>query len=137
MKTAPERVVLDSSAVLAFLLMEPGGAEVKTELRACRKGARQGWLSGASVAEIHRRLRVSRDAATARREIESLCSTPIVILPVEREIAQVAADLAHETGVGLFDCFVAASAWQLGGTVITADPDFRRLGERVPVRFIR
>ncbi len=137
MKTAPERVVLDSSAVLAFLLMEPGGAEVKAELRACRKGSKQAWVSGASVAEIHRRLRVSRDSAAARRELDSFCSTPVSVLDVDREIARIAADLAYDTGVGLFDCFVAASAWQLGATVITADPDFHRLEDRVSVEFIR
>ena len=133
----PERVVFDSSAVLAFLLLEPGGAEVKTELRACRKRSKEAWISGASVAEIHRRLRVSRDSARARHELAAFWQAPVSILPVERELAQVAADLNHETGVGLFDCFVAASAWQLGGTVVTADPDFHRLEDRVTVRFIR
>ncbi|MEK7867320.1 MAG: PIN domain-containing protein [Planctomycetota bacterium] len=137
MKTAPERVVFDSSAVLAFFLLERGGAEVKTELRACRKGTREGWISAASVAEVHRRLRASRDAAAARRELDSLCLTPLAILPVDREIAQAAADLARDADVGLFDCFVAASAWQLGATVVTADSDFHRLEDRVTVRFIR
>ena len=137
MKTAPDRVVFDSSAVLAFLLMERGGAEVKAELRACRKGSQAAWISAGSVAEIHRRLRVSRDSAAARYELDAFCETPVSILPVERDIAQVAADLRHETGVGLFDCFVAASAWQLGATVVTADPDFHRLEGRVAVRFIR
>lgn len=137
MKTVRDRVVFDSSAVLAFFLMEPGGAEVKVELRGCRKGTRGGWISAASVAEVHRRLRASRDAATARRELDSFCVTPVSILPVDRDHAQAAADLNHETGVGLFDCFVAAAAWQLGATVVTADPDFHRLEDRVTVRFIR
>lgn len=48
-----------------------------------------------------------------------------------------AADLSHDSGVGLMAAFVAATALRCRAAVITADPDFRRLENAVAVRQIR
>ncbi len=130
-------IVLDSSAVLAFFLGERGGAEVKRELRACRNGKRHGLLSAASLAEIHRRMRRGMDRETARRMLDALLLTPLTLVPLEREVAGEAADLSHESGAGLMDSIVAATARPSKAVVITADPDFRRLEARVKVTYIR
>lgn len=137
MKTAAGRVVFDSSAVLAFLLLEPGAARVKAELRACQARTSEGWIAPVTLAEIHRRLRRSLDASAARRAIDHLLLTPLAPAEMDRELATVAAEWSFETGVGLFDTLVAATAARLAARVLTADPDFRRLGGRVETTFIR
>lgn len=138
MKTVPvENLVLDASAVLAYLLAERGAHHVKTDLRACQAGARRGWLSALTLAELARRLRRSLAREDAHRSLDHLLLTPLGVVPVDGEIARTAGDWAYDTGVGLADCVVAATGARLAARVLTADPDFRRLADRARIDLLR
>ncbi|MBI3098031.1 MAG: PIN domain-containing protein [Planctomycetes bacterium] len=137
MKTASDAVVFDASAVLAYLLAEPGSARVKADLRNCQAGRTEGWVSPVTLAEIHRRLLRSLPAPEAARAIDHLLLTPIAVAPLDRSVALLSAEWSVAAGVGLLDSIVAATAAHLHGHVLTADPDFGRFGSRVRVTFIR
>ncbi len=136
-KTGADAVVFDASAVLAFLKLERGSRSVKAELMACRAGRKAGWVSPATLGEIRRALRRHLDPGSARRAVDLLLLTPLAIAPFDRDLAELAADWSHETGVDLFDSIVAATTLRLSAAVLTADSDFKRFESRIRVAWIR
>lgn len=122
-----ELFVLDSFAVLALLGREPGSEEVAKLLRrAQRKEARvlMTWVNAGEVAHIvERRFGVERlHAALAVME-----ATELEIMPVERELALMAAHIKARHAIAYADAFAAALAQHVTATLVTGDPEFRLL----------
>jgi PIN domain nuclease of toxin-antitoxin system len=123
--------VLDSSAVLASLFGEPGGADVDAAIE-------ESFLSAANYAEIITKLidkGVSpEDARDATLQLR--CE----IAPVDEERAAAAGVLHARTrgkGVSLGDRFCLALAQELGLPALTADRRWKTLDLGVEVALIR
>lgn len=52
---------------------------------------------------------------------------------VDEDIAEEAATLKHNFKLGYGDSFAAALAMRMNATLVTADPDFAKLGKRLKV----
>jgi predicted nucleic acid-binding protein len=122
-----ELFVLDSFAVLALLGREPGSEDVAKLLRrAQKKEARvlMTWVNAGEVADIvERRLGTERlHAALAVME-----ATALEIVPVERDLALMAAHIKAGHAIAFADAFAAALAQDVAATLVTGDPEFRRL----------
>lgn len=119
--------VVDASAVLAYLLGEPGADVVETVLGA---GAVCGAANWSEVAQ--KVLQHGRDWALAR---SLLASWDLVIAPVTGDDAERAAERWQPgTSLSLADRLCLALGDRLAATVWTAD---RAWGNETPVRQIR
>ncbi len=58
---------------------------------------------------------------------------PLLILPVDRERATEAAAVKARHGIGYADSFAAALSLEYSATLVTADPEFGKLGKRLAV----
>ena len=131
-----ETFVLDSYAVLALLGREPGSQDVADLLRkAQNKDARvlMTWVNVGEVAHIvERRLGGERlYAALATME-----ATALEIVPVERDLALMAAHIKAEHAIAHADAFAAALAQRLAATLVTGDPEFKLLEETVDIHWL-
>ena len=119
--------VLDSFAVLALLGKEPGSQEVADLLRKAQDAETRvlmTWVNAGEVAYIvERRWGVER-LYTALAVMEA---TALEIVPVERELALVAAYIKAEHAIAYADAFAAALAQQCAATLVTGDPEFKLL----------
>jgi predicted nucleic acid-binding protein len=113
-------LLLDSSFVLELLLRQPLHA-------ACAKAlaGRRASLSALSHFECYRKLRSKLSEGDALEALAPLEVYPVV--PVTREIALLAGDLALELGLGMADSLVLATAREIGATLVTLDNDFARI----------
>jgi len=121
-------VILDASAVLAFLLNEPGKDVVLDALLA---GADMTTVNFAEVATKY----VLRGAkAQAETLLEQL---PVTLLPVDADLALRSAMMAGVTkpaGLSMGDRICLAAAQRSGKAALTADPSWLKLAEPLGVR---
>jgi PIN domain nuclease of toxin-antitoxin system len=126
--TAASNVLLDSSAVLALVLQEPGA---DTVLAAVDRGASIGAVNLSEV--ISRLVRDQWTDAEIREAIEPLT---IPVISVDESIAWQAGLLSRETarlGLSLGDRYCLALGRNLGLPVMTADRVWAELDVGVEV----
>ncbi|MBX9470402.1 PIN domain-containing protein [Microcella sp.] len=119
-------IVVDSSAVLAYLLDEPGAEKVRTALT---EGAVMSAVNWSEVAQKVRRA----DAWQAARAL--LLSYPLQIAPVAVDDAEAAAALwMPGSPLSIADRFCLALAARLELPVLSADRAWFDRPEVIPVR---
>jgi len=75
----------------------------------------------------------SRGETKARVAEESLLEMPITIIAVDRERATRAGTLKQRYGLGYADAFAAELAIERGARLVTADPEFQKVGKALSV----
>jgi ribonuclease VapC len=125
------RVVLDTSAVLAMLLLEPGGDIVANVIgRAC--------LSSVNLCEtVGKLIENAYPPGAAIKTVEML---RFEIIGIDRDLAVAAAFLRGPTranGLSLGDRMCLALGQKLNATVLTADQAWGKLDLGIDVRVIR
>jgi PIN domain nuclease of toxin-antitoxin system len=126
-------VVLDASAVLAFLQQEPGAARVELALLEERC-----HLLTINLAEVLSRLsdwRVPVVEAEAR-----IAAMDVELVPFDRQLARVTAELRQPTrnlGLSLGDRACLALARVMGGRALTADRSWAALDLGISTECIR
>jgi PIN domain nuclease of toxin-antitoxin system len=130
-------VVLDSSAVLAAVLKEPGGDRVAALLSALDSGAATSVaLSSVSWCEILTRL--YRDNASMTTEKLDALLADVELIPLSKAAAELAAEYSRvhpELSLGDRACLALAST--RGATAWTTDKAWSRTKVGVPIEVLR
>ena len=61
---------------------------------------------------------------------------PIQMVEVNRDFAYEAAKLKGKYRIVYADCFAVALSEKLNATLVTGDPEFKKLKERIPIQWI-
>ena len=94
------------------------------------------FLSAVNWGEVFYSLWRVRGEVEARRLIRRIEELPVTVVPVDRERATLAGELKMVHGLGYADSFAASLALELRATLITADLEFRRVGNKLSVEFL-
>lgn len=127
-----DTVLLDASALLAYLQGEPGGATVKATLleRDCA-------LTAANLAEVITR---ALDRRIAKADLQRILDDlPVRILPLTAEDGAQAGWLRNQTrslGLSLGDRLCLAQAQRTHATVLTADRPWLALATELEIEII-
>ena len=114
--------ILDTSAILAHYLREPGAEEVHVILA---RGPEENGLSLIALVELRGRLNeVAADPLEAERAFRLYTETLTTVLPFSRETAVAAMNLRSSTQprLPLVDALIAASAKQYSAILVHRDP---------------
>ena len=128
--------VLDSFALLAFFRAETAGARVRELLEQAQAGEIALSITTVNLGEVFYRAVRERGLEQAHEMLGRVEEFSIEIADVDLELALMAASLKAASGIGYADCFAAALAQRLGGTVVTGDPDFRQLEGLITVEWL-
>ena len=119
--------VLDSFAVLAYFQAESGGAKVKNLLKKASAEKMPAFLSVMNLGEIiyitERKL--GRDIA--ENILEDILRLPIRIGEASMNRVLGAAHVKAQYAISYADAFVVSLAQELKATIITADPEFKKV----------
>jgi predicted nucleic acid-binding protein len=131
-----ESFVLDSFALLALLGGEPGSDTVADLFRQAQGGETRllmTWVNMGEVAYI-----VERRWGIERLHIVLALveATALETVPVERELALMAAHIKAEYSIAYADTFTAALAQQAGATLVTGDPEFELLDDILDIHWL-
>jgi len=75
----------------------------------------------------------ARGEAKAREAEASLLEMPIAVIVIDRDRASRAAALKQKHALGYADAFAAELAIERGAWLVTADPEFQKIGKALSV----
>ncbi|HHY38968.1 MAG TPA: type II toxin-antitoxin system VapC family toxin [Clostridia bacterium] len=133
-RKAEEKYVLDAHSLLAFLEAEKGGEKVKGLLES--SGNRL-YISAVNLGEAYYILLRERDKDAAELMLTELRqATRISVVDATWERAREAGKLKARGGISYADCFAAALAEEKGAWLVTGDPEFKRVADRVKILWL-
>ncbi len=115
-------VLIDSWAWIEYWK----GGKLAEEAARYIDGDEESVVSTINLAEVYLWVARFYDDATAEEKVttmEKRCHA----LPVERDVAVEAAKIKKREKLGLADSLILATARQVGGRVVTGDPDMKEL----------
>jgi len=128
--------ILDSFAVLAYLAGEPGMSRVQEVLEVAVRGEHRIWLSWINLGEVLYITEREVGLAQAQAVLAAIEQLPIQFLDVTKERVLAAAHIKANYRVAYAESFAIAAAQELGGTVLTGDPEYESITALVPVEWI-
>ena len=128
--------VLDSYALIAYFEDEAGADRVARLLRQLIQGKAKGYMSVVNWGEVYYNTMREEGVAEAEKVILQLDKFPIQMVGVNRDLAYEAAKLKGKYRIAYADCFAVALSGKLKATLVTGDPEFKKLKERISIQWI-
>ncbi len=121
------RYTLDSFALLAHLEDEPGAARVRAVLEQAAKQQAEIYLSIVNYGEVVYITEREQGLPAAQTMIAAVDQLPIRVVVGDRTLTFAAAHLKAHHPIAYADAFAVALNQQLGGTLLTGDPELRKV----------
>ena len=128
-----KRYVLDSFALIAFFEDEPGADKVAEILRDINGKKSYGFMSAINWGEIYYNTMREGGIEEAEKVITQFSKHSIQLVDADRDLTYKAAKLKAKYHIAYADCFAAALSIKLKATVVTGDPEFKRLSHEVNI----
>jgi predicted nucleic acid-binding protein len=128
--------ILDSFALLAFLNGEAGVARVQNVLHTARRGQAHAALSTINLGEVLYITDRERGLPAAQRALAAIEQLPISLMEATRERVQMAAHVKAHYRVSYADAFAVALVQELGGVILTGDPEFVVVKQLIQVEWL-
>jgi ribonuclease VapC len=127
MQKSGELYVLDSYALIVYFKHNEGWQEVEQLLSDASRGGIQLLMSIINWGEVYytRIVDVSKEQADWTEQI--IKRFPITIIPPDIEMTRQAAIFKAMGGISYADCFAAALAVREHATLVTGEPEFKKL----------
>ncbi len=128
--------VLDASALLAYL-EKTGEYQVVQDLLTEASARHQSlWMTTVNWGEVYYILIQHYGIAEADNVVQLISTLPITLAPADEALARQAAYFKGTKKIPYADCFAAALASMHKATLITADKDFKRLGQTIKIHWL-
>lgn len=128
------RYVLDANALLGFFEARSGAAQkIRKLFDEARGQERPLLMSAVTWGEVFYIEWRKHGEAGARQAEGVLHELPIVVIGVDRERASRVGALKQKHGLGFADAFAAELALEHGAWLVTADPEFSKVGQMLPI----
>ena len=128
--------VLDSYAIIAYFEDEVGADRVSRILRQLIQGKAKGYMSVVNWGEVYYNTMREEGVAQAEKVILQLDKFPIQIVEVNRDLTYDAAKLKGRYRMAYADCFAVALSVRLNATLVTGDPEFKKVKEQISFQWI-
>lgn len=124
--------VLDANAVIRLLEQGRDWERVKGLFEKAAKGEARLLISAVNWGEVLYSLAKRAGLSQAKADLKGL-SLFMELVPADATEAEAAAAIKYQYKLGYGDCFAAALATRVNGTLVTADPDFAKVGKRLKI----
>src|SRR5574341_196806 len=133
----PTSVVLDSYALLAFLEQEPGHEVVAGLLRETSERGLRLRTPMMNMVEVWYRYARLRSDEKADQVVARLRGLGVEVIAIDWPLTRQAAAYKKSGGLSFADCYAAAVAKAWNATLVTGDPEFKRLEKEIEIRWLR
>ena len=131
-----ESFVLDSFALLALLGGEPGSDMVADLLRQAQGGETHLLMTWVNIGEVAYIVERRWGMGRLHSALAMVEATALEMVPIERELALMAAHIKAEYPVAFADTFAAALAQHAGATLVTGDLEFQLLDDVLDIHWL-
>jgi predicted nucleic acid-binding protein len=128
--------VFDSHALLKLFQREKGWEKVGGLLEEIHRSGQPKYINVMNVGEI---IYATKREFGDQKKIEVLANIErldFTILPATDETVYHAAELKAQYSISFADCFTLASALDLNATIVTGDPEFKKVENIVSVNWV-
>ncbi|MGH9523481.1 MAG: PIN domain-containing protein [Terriglobales bacterium] len=132
-----KRFVLDANAVLALVGNRSGAGQVEHLFSEARRTGVPLLMSVINWGEVISATWKTRGETEARRVETTFRPLPLALCHVDEAMAFEAARHVAVHRLPYADSFAAALAERERATLVTSDPDFKRLGKQLPILWLR
>jgi ribonuclease VapC len=122
--------------MIAYLEDEPGADRVAKVLKQLVQGKAKGFMSVVNWGEVYYNTMREQGVAEAEKVILQLDKFPIEMVEVNKNLAYEAAKLKGKYRIAYADCFAVALSVKLNASLVTGDPEFKKLRERISIQWI-
>jgi predicted nucleic acid-binding protein len=129
--------VLDASALLAMFFGEPGMEKVRDLFHKASEADKPVLICAVNWAEVFYKLERKQGDVGVQTARHFAHTMPLEIAPLDRELAEAAALLKNEHGLGLADAFAAALAKSKKAELVTADTEFKAVARQIDVTWLK
>ena len=129
-------LVLDSWAVLAYLLGEPAGDAVKSILIEAAERGTPRWISNINLGEIWYILARRRSPQFANQQLQALEELGIERIDADWPLTLQASHYKSRHKMSYADAFAAALAKSRNAPLITGDAEFRSLEKEIKIHWL-
>ena len=123
--------------MIAFFEDEPGAGQVGAILEALIKRKAKAFMSVVNWGEIYYNTMREQGIREAEDVIKQFNKYPIQLVEADQAITYEAAKLKGKYKIAYADCFAAALSLRLKAPIVTGDPEFNKLGQKISVQWIR
>jgi predicted nucleic acid-binding protein len=131
-----KRYVLDSYAMIAFFEDEPGAQAVASLLRELLANRAKGYMSVVNWGEIYYSVMREQGLVEAETVLSQFEKYPIELVDADQTLTRQAAKLKGAYRIAYADCFAAALSIKLNAILVTGDPEFRQLEEKITIQWV-
>ncbi|WDN88223.1 hypothetical protein BuS5_01199 [Desulfosarcina sp. BuS5] len=132
-----KKYVMDSFAMIAFFEDEPGAEKVALILKSIMDRKAKAYMSVINWGEIYYNTLREQGVETAEKVVGQLKQYPIEIVDADQKLIYEAAKLKGSYKIAYADCFAAALSYRLKGVVVTGDPEFKKLGDKYSIQWLK
>lgn len=135
-RSAARVYVLDSFALLSCLQNGAGAERVEAILRQGKAGQAELWLSIINYGEVLYVTEREQGLEAAHEAAAAIDRLPIQVEQAGRKLTFSAAHIKATLPLAHADAFALALALEVGGRVVTGDPEFRKAEPLVAVEWL-
>ena len=128
--------LLDSFAVLAWLQDEPGAGKVEAFLREARGAEVPLLLTVVNLGEVYYRVARQHGHPMAEGIVRQLHALPVEFCTCDEQLSLAAARIKADFPMAFADALAAATAQKEEATVVTGDPEFRKIEHLVSIEWL-
>jgi PIN domain nuclease of toxin-antitoxin system len=129
--------ILDASALLAMFFDEPGAEKVENLFHQAAEVDKPMLIAAVNWAEVLYKMQRKHGAKGLEGAQHFERTMPLEVAPLDRELAESAAQLKTAHGLGLADAFAAALAKSKKAELVTADIEFKALEKEIKVVWLK
>lgn len=129
-------IIFDSHAILRFSQDEAGADRVEELLVASRRGDLKAYINEINLGEIYYMTIRRIGLESAKGYLEHFFTLPIQIIAPSCEIIMSASEVKAQYAISYADCFAVATALQVGASIVTGDPEFKKVENLVEIKWI-
>jgi len=129
--------ILDSHALLALLRGEVGSERVRQILERAAERDTPVHMTEVNYAEVQYIVRRKQGDAAWQTIAAQLVAAPIEFHPVDRRLADLAADFKSRFKLSLADACAAALAKERKAELVTGDPEFKAVEKEITINWLK
>ena len=131
-----ERVVLDSYAILTYLLNEKGAERVEELLSKAKDGKVKVYMNVVNLGEVYYVIARRKGVDVADFIIANLLKSPILFIPADERLSLIAGRIKAFHKLSYADAFAAATAIDLDAILLTGDEEFKSIEDKVKIEWL-
>ena len=131
-----KNILFDAYAILKFYQNESGADKIEEFLISAQRGDSNAYMSEINLGEVYYKTIRRLGLKQARYYIDQFYELPIKVIAPSTDIILLASEIKAEHAISYTDCFAVATADKVTASIITGDPEFKKVEHLVEIIWI-